>query len=1156
LGVAVATAVLTGALLVGDSVRGSLRDLTLQRLGRIDSALVGGQMFRAALADELAADTNFQRHFAAAEPAILVTGSAQTGSGDDVRRATAISIVGVQTQFWSLGRGGPQNPLADDEVAITDSLARELRADVGGQILLRIPKAGAIPADSPLGAKSDTALSRRLRVAAVLPTEGLARFGLNPSQHTPANAFVTIAALQDLLDQPGKANAILVASGDAEQASGDKAQQALQRALRPQLEDFGVRVEQISTPTEYLQIVSDQLVLPDELVNAAGQALRDEQLQPVVTYLANTLSVGDGAAKKKIPYSTITGVDSIPGLGPQLDESGNPIQLADDEIVLNRWAADDLGAKVGDTITVTFYEPESSHGQLREHSPPPTFTLKAIAELKTPGGKPTPAADPKFTPELPGVTDQASINDWDLPFELVETIRRQDEDYWDEYRTTPKAFVSLETARRLWASRWGTISLIRSPTGEAASTRLSSPKSAAGVADRLQQEINPKALGMSFLPVKQQGLAAASGTTPFDFLFLGFSFFLVASAVMLIALLFQLGVEQRVQELGTLAAAGIDRRRISRLLGREGLIVAAIGAAIGIAAGIGYAWLMIAGLRTWWVDAIGTPFLQLHVTPRSVLLGWIIGVAMSWLAIWWSIRRLARMPVNRLLAGIPTGSQRRSAERASGRSIWPIVRGALILLTISNLLFVLFGPPVRSEIIAGLFFGTGTMVLALLLGEIHRRLRDSANASPQRGLSMAGLSTRNISRSSGRSTLTIGLVSAASFLIVAISAFRLGTSDQGTGGFDLIATSDQPIHHDLNTPEGRLELGFSDEASDQLANRRVFSLRLADGEDASCLNLYRPAQPRVLGILQSHFEHSGFEWTAEEDSGRPALARSSWQARPWGRLRADLGLDAEGRPIVPVILDASTAAYSLHLKGIGSHLTIRDADNRPITLEVVGLLKNSVLQGNLLISEQNFLRLFPDTGGYRFFLVEQPAKEIAARTRGERSTPVLEEAARAQREEVARLLESTLAEDGFDVVDAREQLARFLAVQNTYLSTFQSLGALGLLLGTVGLAVVQLRSVLERRGELALMRATGFRRGRLLTMVMAENVLLLVGGLAVGCVAAAVALLPQLQPREASVPWTALTGLLAAIAVVGLAAGWLATRTALRAPILPALRGD
>jgi ABC-type antimicrobial peptide transport system permease subunit len=106
------------------------------------------------------------------------------------------------------------------------------------------------------------------------------------------------------------------------------------------------------------------------------------------------------------------------------------------------------------------------------------------------------------------------------------------------------------------------------------------------------------------------------------------------------------------------------------------------------------------------------------------------------------------------------------------------------------------------------------------------------------------------------------------------------------------------------------------------------------------------------------------------------------------------------------------------------------------------------------------------------------------------------------------------------------------------------------------LAVVQLRSVLERRGELALMRAGGFRWSRLLWMVMCENVVLLLGGLAVGCVAASVALVPQWLPRDARVPWPTLAVLLTIIAIVGLAAGWLATRSALRAPILPALRGD
>ena len=139
---------------------------------------------------------------------------------------------------------------------------------------------------------------------------------------------------------------------------------------------------------------------------------------------------------------------------------------------------------------------------------------------------------------------------------------------------------------------------------------------------------------------------------------------------------------------------------------------------------------------------------------------------------------------------------------------------------------------------------------------------------------------------------------------------------------------------------------------------------------------------------------------------------------------------------------------------------------RPVTLEVVGLLENSVLQGNLLVSEENFLRVVSGRGWLSLFLDRAyRSKMPTTAVDGMRSMPAT--------------LESALAEEGFESVDAREELAQFLAVQNTYLSTFQSLGALGLLLGTIGLAVVQLRSVLERRGELALMRAGGFNRVRL-----------------------------------------------------------------------------
>jgi ABC-type antimicrobial peptide transport system permease subunit len=1101
LGVAVATAVLTGALLVGDSVRGSLRDLTLQRLGRIDSALVTDHFFRAALAEEVHG-----------EPAILMPGTLEAGGGDNLRRATQVSIVGVRDAFWKLGEGGPKEPLVAESVAITEPLARELGVATGDTILLRIPAAKAIPADSSLGKKDDTSIGRRLRVAVVLPAEGLARFALQPSQQLPRNVFVPLATLQSMLDKAGRANAILVA-GDVK--DGD---------LRPQLTDYGLRVEQYNSPTKIVSISSDRLVLPDAVVAAAEKAFAGGVVQPVVTYLANSLVVGSGDTSRKIPYSTITGVDSIAGVGPLLDDAGQPIQLADDEIALNRWAADDLGAKIGEKVTVTFYEPESTHGVLREHQPPLELRHARIVELDE-AGRPTAAADPHLTPELKGVTDADSISAWDLPFELVEKIRQQDEDYWDQYRTTPKAFVSLALAKRLWASRWGTISLLRIPTsaGETAS--------AVGlITAKLEEHLHPADFGMTFLPVKQLGLAASSGTTPFDALFLGFSFFLIAAAVMLISLLFKLGVDARAKELGTLGALGLRPRKIASLLSDEGLLVAAIGAAAGILVGVAYAWLIIAGLRSWWVAAVSTPFLTLHVTQRSLLVGALVGVIVSWLTIRWSIRRLARLPVGRLLAGAteaPADGRDRKAP-----SSWPRMREAIVALAVA---LCVIGYLLQGEARAGIFFASGAAVLTLLLGEVRYQLRKlgggklGRSQSSQRTLSLVRLSAINTARHPGRSTLTIGLVATATFLIAAVSAFRLDTGVEGTGGFTFLGTSDQPIHFDLNSSAGRQELGFSDHDDETLSKWKTYALRVAAGEDASCLNLYRPTQPRVLGLPESLIERGGFGWADSSDV----------EKNPWQQLAVELGKDAAGRPIVPVVLEMSTAVYSLHLSGIGSRLLIRDSADRPATLEVVGLLKNSVLQGNLLVSESNFLKLFPDVGGYRMFLIE-PGESSAV----------------ADATMVAGALESTLAADGFDVVDAREQLAGFLAVQNTYLSTFQSLGALGLLLGTFGLAVVQLRSVLERRGELALMRAEGFRPGRLVEMVVFENGVLLLGGLVVGLAAAVIALLPQWAPQGASVPWLTLAGLLGTIAAVGLAAGWLATRSAVEAPIVATLRGE
>src|SRR4029079_16403419 len=135
-------------------------------LGRIDDVLVTPHFFRDALATEVAGDAEFKKHFAAAEPAILMPGTLQSGSGNDMRRATRVNVDGVRESFWTLGQGGPKTPLADGEIAITASLARELGAEIGNNVQLVIGAAGAMPADSFVGEKREAGASRPPEVGA------------------------------------------------------------------------------------------------------------------------------------------------------------------------------------------------------------------------------------------------------------------------------------------------------------------------------------------------------------------------------------------------------------------------------------------------------------------------------------------------------------------------------------------------------------------------------------------------------------------------------------------------------------------------------------------------------------------------------------------------------------------------------------------------------------------------------------------------------------------------------------------------------------------------------------------------------------------------------------------------------------------------------
>jgi ABC-type antimicrobial peptide transport system permease subunit len=1073
LGVATAVAVLAGALLIGTSVRGSLRDLVSQRLGNTDHIVASTSFFREQLATELGG-----------APLIALEGVVEHDSSH--RRAGGVRVYGVDERFWifhglgKVGLGTPDNR----EVLISEGLASELGAKRDDSLLLRLEKPSDIPLESLHGRKDDPGKTIRLNVVSPIQRDVMGEFSLQPQQGVVRAIFVSLKFLQKELDQEQKVNTILVA-----QNSSVAQTQALLRE-KATLEDLGLKLRTLDNA---LSLESNSNLINDSVNKATGESAQALSLYtfPVFSYLANSISAGG----RSIPYSLVSGIDA-----EQVAHLGDGAEYKS-PIVLNEWAARELNIQDGEKVTLEYYVWHEG-GRLETRT----------ADFQFAGATPIEgfAADRDLVPDYPGITESQSLSDWDPPFPVdLSRVRKQDEDYWDQYRTTPKAFIVLKQAQQLWASRFGNLTSIRiSPVHK---TSLS-PQVIAQFRDQLREKLQLTTTALQVVPVRTEGLAASRGATDFGEYFLYFSFFLVVSALLLTALFFKLGIEQRLREIGTLQAIGFAASRIRNLFLAEGLLLALIGSVLGLLGAIGYAALLMYGLRTWWVDAVGTTSLTLHVTWQSLVLGAAGGVAAAVVCIFLTLRKVGRSSTRSLITGTTNDAE---TIRVTKSYVFLIA----VAMTITGVALLLSGGLKLISQAAG-FFGGGVVLLVAGICFLSVWLRRRHNATIRRpgwwGMSQLGF--RNTTYRPTRTVLCVTLIASAAFIIVAVDAFRRSGAvandrKSGSGGFPFVAESLLPIVHDVNSVEGRESLNLNNTNEETaLKDVRLVSLRMRPGDDASCLNLYQPRNPKIVAPPDEFLNENRFAFQNSLDE----------TDNPWLLLNREFPDGA-----IPVIGDANSLNYVLHLK-VGEDFVTDQA-----RLRVVAALSDSIFQSELIMSEKNFLRLFPSEQGYRYFLIDAP-----------------------QTSQAATVLEDRLSDFGFDAQSTGERLASFHRVENTYLSTFQLLGGLGLALGTLGMAAVLLRNVLERRRELALMRAVGYNSSHFAVMVITENVLMLCLGLAVGFVCALLAIAPVLFERGGRGPNISLGLLLLAILVSGASASLVATIAALRSPLLPALRSE
>jgi hypothetical protein len=455
---------------------------------------------------------------------------------------------------------------------------------------------------------------------------------------------------------------------------------------------------------------------------------------------------------------------------------------------------------------------------------------------------------------------------------------------------------------------------------------------------------------------------------------------------------------------------------------------------------------------------------------------------------------------------------------------------------------------------AAAFFGSGALLLAaclLAMGCYVTRIGHAQRAMTTGRGRLLRLGLRNATRQPRRSMLIVGVVACATFILVAVGANRQVVTassgvHSGTGGYALVAESTAPILQDLNTPAGQDVLRISPQTRDLLKNATIVPMRLRVGDDASCANLYRPRTPRILGATDAMIRRGGFRFAGS------SAATPDQRDNPWLLLTTALPDSA-----VPAIGDESTVVWLLH-SGLGKDLSIADDLGRPMRLRFVGMLAGSMLQSEIVIGEPAFREHFPAVSGYSFFMIDVPTaradRATGNRATGNRATGSLP--ASAPVADLQRALSADLGDYGLDVQRAEDRLAGYIAIENTYISAFELLGGLGMVLGTFGLTAVLLRNVLERRRELALLQAVGYGRRAIATILLAENIGLMLAGLAAGLVSALLTAIPHLRTDAADVPWAVLASLLAAVVVLAVLTGAITLAIMLRGPLLPALRND
>lgn len=1050
------SAIITGSLFTGHSVRVSLRKSSSEKLGNTGILISSGlRYFNGSIAERISKETGEK-----AVPVLEMDGYCQnftTGA-----TALNIKIYGVNDKFWQF-QGADTIDIKSGSVAINSKLANHLGITEGDEIIIRFSAPDPIPDNAPFAPTKKDNNSRVLIVGYVLNDQQGAYFSLGISQVSPMNIFLNKS---DIRIDGSLSNRLLIENKNGYPVK--YYQEALRKFITPS--DIGLAVRR-SDKTGEPELISNRVFIDSAVVSDILALIPTGK--PLITYLGNSLEVRD----RSTPYSFITAMGG---------------DIGENVIWITKWVADDIKADVGDTLKLTWYDPSSVNKSLVERQKS-FITGKILDDNHA-------MADQSLMPDFPGISGSTTCSEWDagIPI-LMDKIRDKDEEYWNKYRGTPKAFISYKTGKRLWGNNFGPATAIRFP--DTLQTE--------SIIDKITGSLDPQTTGFVLSDVRGKSNDAASESVDFSTLFLSLAFFIIVSCIILLSLAVSMFFDSRKEQLRTYFALGFKNSYIRRLLLSETMVISVAGAVPGIFLGYLLNIVTIKALNSVWSGAVQTSTLSAHFSIIPLITGFLAAEAI--------ISLLLLIKTNRFLESL------RSKESGELKRHQPKNNLVLLFISLIITLILISLSLVNEGGSVAISFAGGTLLfitLVLLLRQYCVRKKKSKEKIT--GVK-SNLSKQFYSFHPSHMVTPVIFIAAGIFAVMITGANKKVVGDKmllpsgGTGGYLLWAESAVTIKENLNG-DGRKEFGFDE---DELKELVFVQARRLPGDDASCLNLNHITAPAILGIDPSDFITRGsFSFVTR--------IKEPGVNNPWSLLE-----DAPGDNVIYGIADQTVLQWGLKIK-TGDTLVFNAENGQPLKIVICAGLKSSLFQGYLIIGRSYFEKYYPSVPGSSVFLIDgDPASSDYYR----------------------EVLSQRLSGYGLSVERSGEKLASFQEVTNTYLDVFVVLGVFGMVLGAAGLGFILILNFNQRKREFALMMATGYNIRRIRGLLLKDQLIMLFWGILTGTFSGLLATLPSLRSGS-EIPWSYIPIMIAAVSVAGLSALLLSLRRVRSSSLILLLRKE